>query len=459
MDPPYNTESSAKEGNRVADHNEFVEAKKFIYRDKFSRNGWLNMLKDRLELAHELLNEEGIIFVSIDDNEHAYLKILMDEIFGEENFISNLFFIKKPSGSNDKKHIAETTEFILFYAKNKNAFEVNLLKKPIDILDWKYNAKYNRYEKDGSQLEKGGDESFLTDRPNLGYVVYYNEKTEKAVIRHDYDKENLNENSTQEIYSFNQELIDKGFVPIIARLYRGKLGRWKVADKKLQELIENELIKFKKTNNGWKIYKKDFVLAQEEPHKLVKPRDMISFTSNSKGTILLRSIFPNNAKSVFSNPKPVDLISYLINLHTKNNAKVLDFYAGSGTTGHAVLDLNKKDGGSRTYTLVTNNENKIGTNVTHERLYRINYGTDSKKKRKIDWAEENNPYKSNLNVYQIKYKNMAINKKEDLDKLLNDVKQMLIDFNIPTDTIDITKILSKLRSLRALENDKDLDSK
>ncbi|WP_220190248.1 DNA methyltransferase, partial [Mesomycoplasma flocculare] len=89
IDPPYNTEASKNDGNSIANEKEDIKASKFIYRDKFSRNGWLNLMNERLRLAKDLLKDDGIIFVSIDDAEQAYLKVLMDEIFGEENFVAN----------------------------------------------------------------------------------------------------------------------------------------------------------------------------------------------------------------------------------------------------------------------------------------------------------------------------------------------------------------------------------
>ncbi|UUD36644.1 site-specific DNA-methyltransferase [Mycoplasmopsis citelli] len=433
----------------MADNNENIAAKKFIYRDKFSRNGWLNMLKERLELAKQLLNERGIIFISIDDNEHAYLKVLADEIFGEENFINNLFFVKNPGGANDKTHIADTTEFILFYAKNKNIFEINLLKKQFDVFDWKYNSKNNWYEKSPTQLEKGGDESFLIDRPNLGYVVYFNPKTSETKLKHDYNKEILNEDSTiEEIYKFDQNLISQGFVPIIPRFYEGKLGRWAVGIDKLQKMIQDNLIIFKNKGNNWKIYRKNILPASEV--KLTKPKDVISFTLNSRGSILLKSIFSNNSKNVFPNPKPVDLVSYLVNLHPNNNAKILDFYAGSGTTGHAILELNKEDGGNRSYTLVTNNENNIGYDITYERLYRINKGLSFKNKENFEWSKENKSFDSNLNVFEIKYKNMAIDSEEKLEDLLEEVNKMLAYFDIKSFSLSKDKVLSKLRSLKTI---------
>lgn len=127
IDPPYNTEASKTDGNDFSEKDDVV-ASKFVYRDKFSRNGWLNMMNERLKLAKSLLKNDGVIFVSIDDNEQAYLKVLMDEIFGEENFVSNIVWIKKkgPGGNTTFNYkIVGNTEYILCYAKNINLVNIN----------------------------------------------------------------------------------------------------------------------------------------------------------------------------------------------------------------------------------------------------------------------------------------------------------------------------------------------
>nr|WP_318036672.1 site-specific DNA-methyltransferase [Mesomycoplasma hyopneumoniae] len=115
----------------MANEKEDIKASKFIYRDKFSRNGWLNLMNERLKLAKDLLKDDGIIFVSIDDAEQAYLKVLMDEIFGEENFVANLVWMKKtgPSGNTSSQYLIDTiTEYILCYAKDKTKKVFNYLK-------------------------------------------------------------------------------------------------------------------------------------------------------------------------------------------------------------------------------------------------------------------------------------------------------------------------------------------
>ncbi|MGZ9755949.1 DNA methyltransferase [Mycoplasma sp. 246B] len=117
IDPPYNTESSLNDGNKLANDKENVAAKRFIYRDKYTRNGWLNMMNERLKLAKKLLKDDGVIFVSIDDNEQAYLKVLMDEIFGEENFVSCFIWQKKSGGGLNSIFLWRSWIYIGLYKK------------------------------------------------------------------------------------------------------------------------------------------------------------------------------------------------------------------------------------------------------------------------------------------------------------------------------------------------------
>ena len=175
-----------------------------------------------------------------------------------------------------------------------------------------------------------------------------------------------------------------------------------------------------------------------------------SFTKSKK---ILDSIVKNN----FETPKPISLIKLIIKLFFNKNARVLDFFAGSGTTGHAVLELNREDGGSRTYTLVTNNENNIGSNVTYERLYRINNGKGTKGETDFKWLEKNDPYKQNLNVYNIEYYDASIDRKEKDEsddvslKLLKKLDELLNSLNIKSSDITKEQKLNVLTELNALD--------
>ncbi len=361
-------------------------------------------MKKRLILARELLADDGVIFISIDDNEQAYLKVLMDEIFGEENFVSDLIWIRNPGGESDNLHIAKTKDFILFYAKNKENFILKNLKKEIDVLDYKKDNNGNLFRK-GSMLEKSGEGDRLIDRPNLGYVIYYNPYTKKVqVADQDYNKNLINDNLTTKIkiYEIDKDLENEGWVSIIPRETKGTYGRWRKSSRTfLDEFYKDKYIFEKQKNNTWRIYEKNIV-ELDKSFKEIKPKDFISFTTNSFATIELKEIF--NGISPFSKPKPSNLIKYLINFHINENATILDFFAGSGTTAQAVMELNQEDGGNRRFIVCTNNENNIAREICRERIYRVINGVGSKNES-IDWkySDELKSLKNN-NVKYLKIK-------------------------------------------------------
>ncbi|MGC7178636.1 site-specific DNA-methyltransferase [Metamycoplasma hominis] len=421
IDPPYNTDSAKDDGNNLSEKDD-VAASKFIYRDKFSRTGWLNMMNERLKMARQLLKEDGVIFVSIDDNEQAYLKVLMDEIFGEENFVCNFVWQKKNEGSaEDAKYIKILSESILMYAKNIEHMNTNNYSKNID--DGSYKLRDEYFETRGMYKLKQLDFGSLTWSEGLDYPIEYNGITYYAGGSKDNWQKRRN----------GQHAI--------------KDWQWRWSNEKVQWGIENNFVVFK----GNKIYTKQYQLVDNDN----KPVQRTSKFSNllysfhgSLGTALQKEIF--NLK-VFDHPKPIELIKYLINIHPNPNARVLDFFAGSGTTGHAVLDLNKEDSGNRTFTLVTNNENNIGIDVCYERLYRINKGKGSKGETDFDWIKKNEPYNQNLDVFEIKY--------YDTDVLANnneiikqDFKNMLNDFDLSNvNKINEQEILLNLTALKPIE--------
>lgn len=370
IDPPYNTGNDFfvykddysqsksefdKENNLINEEGDRLQTNKNQKSDGRIHTKWLSMIYPRLILAKKLLKDDGVIFISIDDNEQARLKLLCDEIFGEKNFVSDIIWIRNPGGQSDNSHIAKTKEYILIYAKNIDLFNIKDLVEEKKILDYKFDKNLNQYWKKGTMIEKGGSNDRLIDRKKLGYVVYYNPKLNEIKTQHDYGIDLINHNLTSnvEIYSFDQNLIKKDFIPIIPRVIKNTYGRWRMGPEKLKDLFEKNRLFFEKDKqNNWRIYEKE-IFEIENPYKNLKPKDLISFTSNTKGTNQLKEIFPNDNKLVSNfHPKPSDLILYLINFHTNPNSLVLDFFAGSGTTAQAVMELNKEDGGNRKYILV-----------------------------------------------------------------------------------------------------------
>ncbi|MGZ9755980.1 DNA methyltransferase [Mycoplasma sp. 246B] len=160
---------------------------------------------------------------------------------------------------------------------------------------------------------------------------------------------------------------------------------------------------------------------------------------------------------MFNNPKPVNIIKLLINLHPNINLRILDFYAGSGTTGHATLQLNREDGGNRTFTLITNNENSIGRDINYERLRRINTRTNlNKNEYNLTWYKNNDPYNSNLNVYWLDnddYIDISLFSNITVKEIEEKWKNLIKNFGVQETNFDKDDLLTELLTLKPLIKD------
>ncbi|MCS4537213.1 site-specific DNA-methyltransferase, partial [Mycoplasma sp. CSL7475-4] len=426
IDPPYNTESSLSDGNSLKNgEKDDIAASKFIYRDKFSRTGWLNMMSERLRMAKDLLKEDGVIFVSIDDTEQAYLKVLMDEIFGEENFVANVSRLTTPHRADQEKFLNTNHDYLLIFAKNKyNLKKFNkVVKKEIDNSKVEYDEFGRKYIIN--------DTSAILASVGQGYVSSL-----------DYDI----------------EIDGHIFKPLLSN---GERWRWLWSKPRFEAAIKHKILKYNKEKNSIRKINYLNYHFEEKTNEMVKSNKefMIMNTTefatnqdfkNLNGTKEISEIQLN-----FSFPKPVNLITQLLRLIPNKNARVLDFFAGSGTTGHAVMELNREDGGNRTFTLVTNNENNIAHDVTYERLYRINNGKGTKEET-FKWLEKNEPYKQNLNVFNIEYFDTQLFNDNVNNEL---IKQTLIkelqDNGITTSTKFEKHLYYDLMSLKPLDIDKE----
>ncbi len=353
-------------------------------------------------MARSLLKDDGVIFVSIDDNEQAYLKVLMDEIFGEENFVSNLVWQKKNTGSgDDSKYLKILTEYILLYSKNIDKLTINTIAKDTDTNAYKFEDEH--LAKRGKYSLNQLDRASLSWSKNLDYefehegkVYYPGGSKEKWLIRQ-------------------------------SGKHAEKDWQWRWSYDKLIEGIKNDYIVFK--NN--KIYSKQYQFVDNSDNEIERQDKFNNLIidknkQGTQGTAILKSIF--DGFKIFDHPKPTNLLKHIINMHPNKNARILDFFAGSGTIAHAVLELNREDGGNRSFTIVTNDENGIGTNICYERIYRINNGIGTKGES-FNWAQKNQPFKANLNVFKTQYFDTSITSKQN-DLIKKTYLEMLKDFNI-----------------------------
>ncbi|WP_120935412.1 site-specific DNA-methyltransferase [Helicobacter pylori] len=360
IDPPYNTKNdsfiysddfsqSNEEVLKTLDYSkEKLDYIKNLFGSK-CHSGWLSFMYPRLLLAKDLLKQDGVIFISIDDNECAQLKLLCDEIFGEGNFLSSLTWLKG-NAQNDAQYFQNNYENILVYAKHVETLSLNrmALKKEVKVF-----CENDKFYYEGSGFVSGNANSDLNHHALCGYTIYYNSTTMDLQIFMDYDIEKAKtSNNEKEVYRpFNQNLINQGYIAIRPPKKEKLLGRWVVSFEKFQNLISENKILIKQNRNNFSISRKEWLDAKQVKQnengefyaildKSSPARNVIENIGGGNGTKEVNDLF--NQK-IFNNPKPLKLISRLIELSTNENDIILDFFAGSGTTAHAVLESNKSD--------------------------------------------------------------------------------------------------------------------
>ncbi|MHA3859381.1 site-specific DNA-methyltransferase [Mycoplasma sp. Z463D] len=335
IDPPYNTGNKTEDGGFIY-NDSFVDNE-----DTFKHSKWLSFMRKRLDIAKKLLTDTGVIFISIDDNEYANLKLLSDEVFGENNFVANICRPTTPHRNGQEKFISVNHDYVLIYAKNKN-----VLKEFSRIIP----------------KDQGKNKEIVKDE--LGRRWYKNDTAAiLAGTGQGYQK------------SMDYDITIDGHVysPINSK---GERWRWLWSKERFEKAIELKIIKANpETNKVRRIMYLDYTF--NENNELVKndnswmrllSMEPMAFERWTKGTDELSKI---DQSLKFSYPKPSQLVFDLVKLIDNKNAIILDFFAGSGTTGHAVAKLNAEDGGNRTYILCTNNENNICEDVTFKRLNNI----------------------------------------------------------------------------------------
>ena len=335
IDPPYGKDNKGK----------FAKTN---YNNAIARDNLLSSLYIRLKLARDLLKDDGVIFCSIDDKNQAYIKCLFDEIFGEENFVSNAIWNSISSVLKQSKFIRKEHEFILIYAKNKLNLNFNKLENSMEFQNPDNDPNGAWFSSNAaSPNQKSQTNFFGIELPN-GEVCQRN---------------------------------------------------WKFS---YDEFINGKVSLYFKGGNvpRLKIYEKDY-----DKNTAIQSSIFSNLGSITTAKTEIKKLF--NAE-LFDTPKPLNLVKRILEISTNNNDIVLDFYAGSGTTGHAVLELNKKDGGNRQFILCTNNEtteinpNGIAYDVTSKRLKRIMTGECYDGTKPTEWLKNNEPYGDNLEVLEIK---------------------------------------------------------
>lgn len=343
IDPPYNT------GNRDFIYNDETLGKD----DAFKHSKWLSFMEHRLRIANNLLSKKGAIFISIDDNELAQLKMLCDEIFEEKNFVGCICRATGTTTGQDANKIGSSLDYCLVYSKSQ---EFTLKGMPLNEKDLK---RFKDEDEKGKysvlQLRKTGNEDRKENRPNMFYPVIAPDGTE--------------------VYPFGPS---------------NYLSRWRVSQETYNDLLKDDMIVWKKKTNYKKINIDGFDSSPWTPYVKYYAEGRTKQVSNlfqeiegnKKASLDLKNILGKEIK--FDYPKPVEFIKILLKIAGDSKSTVLDFFAGSGTTGQAVLEANKEDGGNRKFILCTNNENNICEEITYQRLKTVITG---KRKDNSDFSD------------------------------------------------------------------------
>lgn len=326
IDPPYNTKNDS-----------------FNYNDSFNHSTWLTFMKNRLELALKILDEKGVIFVQCDDNEQAYLKVIMDDLFGRDNYVSTI--VRKTRSSATTKSDAEIEkleDYILVYFKNKSISKFN--KFIVGSKEYPYKDTRGKYYT--VLLQDNGPNGTRKARPNLYYPIYMNKQDGTFSLENKHDS-----------------------IEILPKKHKNDDGTWMWSkDKFLKDYKDLEY------RNG-KIYIKHYYDKKEDQNKYRRLRNWIDDCLNLKGTKTLNSIFEK--KGVFSNPKPEELLEKLVYISTEKNDLILDFHLGSGTTAAVAHKMGRRYIGVEQMDYIEN--------VTVERMKKVIEGEQGGISKKVNW--------------------------------------------------------------------------
>ena len=351
IDPPYNT---GNEGWVYNDNVNDPKIKKWLGEvvgkegeDLTRHDKWLCMMYPRLKLLQKLLSDDGVIFVSLDFHEQPFMRLIMDEIFGASNYVSEIACVNKPSGRSDDKYIATAHESIIVYRKSP------LLTLGGFEPEEKITKRYNKRDTDGrlyreEDLRKRGTHDERTDRPNLFYPFFFNQETGELVVGN------------------NDEETPDGFIRIEPMKSKDVQGTWRWGQD--TAIAQKTYIhpRYMPNKQQWSLFEWEYL----DERGAAKPTTLWDFkdVNSERGTEVFIK-YLGFKKEDFPNPKPVGTIQRILQIATAGDDIILDSFAGSGTTAHAVLNMNKADGGHRKFILVEMMD--YADRITAERVKRV----------------------------------------------------------------------------------------
>ena len=358
IDPPYNTNNK-----------EFIYDDSFVAKtDAFRHSKWLSFMHERLLLVKQLLSKNGSIFISIDSNEQAQLKLLCDEIFGEENFVDMISWFKKASPSNDAQYFSNDIEYILVYARDKSVWRPHRL--PLNEKQMKYYTNPDNDSRGPWNSATYTCNKSKEQRPSLYYPI-------------------TNPYTGEEVWPKETAV-------------------WAYSKEQCEEHIKNNMLFWGVDGKAkYPRFKKFLSNHQGVVNRTLWHYDDVNHTQGASAELKSLDIIG------FATPKPTRLIDRIIRIASEDNSIILDFFAGSGTTAHAVLKYNHDhESSNRKFILCTNNENNICEEVTYERIKRV-----------IEGYGDVEGIPANLKYYRTDF----VSKYSDslTDELLDHIKEMI----------------------------------
>jgi len=365
IDPPYNTGGTANT---------------FKYNNTFNHSTWLTFMQNRISVAKDLLDDNGAICIAIDDEEYAHLKVLCDDILGRENYIGTIIVQSNPRGRTINSHFATCHEYALFYAKKITDVVVNN-----QTLTDEQEGDFDKADNDGKfrflPFRRSGGTSTPSERPNSEFTLYYSKQAKNVIAvggerlgdsSQEYKpKEILQLGTNDEIITIeSKEFLSKNISDIVEILPVDVLGKrrvWRWSDRKaILKAADNGDFNVVINGDKYTVQLKDRIKEGRKPKTIWSDS---KYDASANGTMLLKKIF--NGDKLFSYPKSLYTVKDAIEIFTDSQANdiVLDFFGGSGTTAHAVLELNKEDDGNRQF-IITEQLDYIET-VTSKRIQKI----------------------------------------------------------------------------------------
>jgi adenine-specific DNA-methyltransferase len=372
IDPPYNAKSS-----------------EIMYKNGFKHSSWNSMIFNGLIKAKELMSENGIIEFAIDDYELKHSLLLLETVFGEDNFIANIVIVHNPRGRNDDKFFGTSHEYMTVFAKKIDCAEIGLFElSESDI------AAYN--QTDGISnfslvpYIRTGNNSYRFERPNLFYPIYYNPETDELSL----DRKD-------------------GWIELLPINSKGEEKTWRWGRETFLKKCKTELV-VKKDGQDYKIFKKRRLEGAGKKPKTIWADS--KYDASSHGIMLLRNMF--GLGNHFSYPKSYYTVYDALFLVSEEESIILDYFAGSGTTAHAVINLNREDGGSRKYILVEMGE--YFDTILKPRIQKVIYSKDWKDGKPVSREGISHMFKyMKLESYEDALNNLEIRRSEDQQMVLD----------------------------------------